>query len=281
MRGFVTHAKAIDTNLDLSPAVWQAFGESLFNPCMAVTQYDNFVDFPDLAAGTVADGHRYTHYLNTDMLLSAYDSIRGGVELSVNDSDDDAHELKWHGSPFKINTANKLLAFECKIKKASIADESLAFFVGLTAPGVVSDHGHLGISEGDLDAPNKNSVGFLCGTTLGGGTTFEGEKVHFSWKAVGHTGKELINEAATLVADTYIKLGFVFNPSFAADRLIQVYVNGVRNSTFVTKAQIDAVSGAAGDFPSDLQLGMVWASVVGATAEVKTQMEWWCCSQLI
>ncbi len=72
------------------------------------------------------------------------------------------------------------------------------------------------------------------------------------------------------VADTYVKVGFRYNPAAPAAKRIAVFVNGAEQNTYVTQTNIETAT-----FPDGERLSPVWCVKVGAASESKAQMDWW------
>jgi len=84
-----------------------------------------------------------------------------------------------------------------------------------------------------------------------------------------------IDTVATLVADTFIKLGFVYDPAAEPTKRIKVYVDGVEQSTYVTATDI-----ATATFPDGEEMApMAYVSAASASDGILT-MDWWRIAQL-
>jgi hypothetical protein len=80
-----------------------------------------------------------------------------------------------------------------------------------------------------------------------------------------------------LVADTYVKVGFVYDPSAVDDKKIKLFVDGVEQALGVTATQI-----ATATFPDAEELAMLLATKThtqDTTAHTVT-MNRWACAQL-
>ncbi|MHC4511270.1 MAG: hypothetical protein ACYTAO_20365, partial [Planctomycetota bacterium] len=165
----------------------------------------------------------------------------------------------------------KKLWFEARVKKSSITDEYMAFFVGLGW-----DHGS-GVSvakttcltddEGELGA--FSFLGFTVDLS-------NADSMDFAYIAEGGSQTDGIAGLDVVVADTYMKLGFVYDPDAPAANRIAVFLNNVEQSTYITKALIEAAA-----FPDAEPMAMVWATKVGTGSLSDTaQMDWWRACQL-
>jgi hypothetical protein len=126
-----------------------------------------------------------------------------------------------------------------------MADNALTATVPITAAGAIAD---------------VNIVGFH---RLEG----DGDQFDTIYKADGVTQVTVQADAAVIVADTWVKLGMVFDPS---NNSLSFYRNGVKLSTTYT-----VVAAAGTDFPNDVRLGFVIA-VLNATASTpgSSEIDW-------
>ena len=78
------------------------------------------------------------------------------------------------------------------------------------------------------------------------------------------------DNAGTMVADTWIKLGLVYDPGAEADKKMKFFIDGVELGDSVT----DAIIAAGTAFPTDEELTPVMMTKVGAAAESKAYCDW-------
>ena len=155
-----------------------------------------------------------------------------------------------------------VVAFECRLRKTTIADNAVGFFVGL-AEGPVGD-AHLVVDTGVIKA-GISAVGFSC-------LMDDGDKADIIHQdTVAAAPVTVLANAATLVANTYIKLGFLFDPAATTDKRIKWFVDGTELGTYTTGTQI-----AASTFPGDEGMAaMVIAAVGGAGLTDTLSLDWW------
>jgi hypothetical protein len=220
-------------------------------------------------------GLGYLFYGDTGVTLKAQAAVEEGVvEVAGNDADNDESVMST-GSPSWVvsDTAgdDKKLWFEARVKKASITDEGLGMFIGLGW-----DHGDgvsvaktLCLTDDEADLGAFSFLGFHVDLS-------DADTLNFAYKAEGQTAvDEAIAAVDTLVADTFVKVGFVYDPNASASQRIKVFVNNVRNATGITATNI-----ATATFPDAEPMALVWASKVGTAAESKAQLDWWRVAQL-
>lgn len=165
----------------------------------------------------------------------------------------------------KVSSSTKKLWFECKIQTSTIADTKHNLFAGLMQPIVPTTGYPLSVSDALVD---KDQIGFV---RYADATAGNGSVVKFVYKKTGQTAQMLTTsgaaavdatnittaKVATLVAATFIKLGFKIDYSKGA-KAITVYVNGVDYGYYVTATNI-----AAATFPT-LGMGLIFG-VMNAT----------------
>jgi hypothetical protein len=78
------------------------------------------------------------------------------------------------------------------------------------------------------------------------------------------------------VADTFVKLGFLYDPSAPPAKRIKVFVSNVEQSTYVTAANI-----AAATFPDGEELGFLFGMKMGSAVLAEAAIDWWAFAQLI
>jgi len=201
---------------------------------------------------------------------------KGLVQLALDgNADNDEAVLQWGrglGAPFKL--ADKDLVFEARLAVSAITAAKYNWAVGL---------GEVGMSTTDLlftDAnilADQNFLGFVK-------LVAEGAAVDAAYKADGQTyqdgaTKTKLNALATMVADTYVKLGFRYR---AHPKKLEFYVNGVRPGGNITPALLTATELDAATFPDDVFL----APIIGAKDQagdtaLNLKMDWWGCAQML
>lgn len=176
--------------------------------------------------------------------VAALDSQGGGITCS-SDGDNEGLGIATMVAPFQISRSHKKLAFEARIKTSTIADTKHGFFLGLSAIPTLSATVPIAAAGTLADI---NFVGFH---RLEG----DGDYVDTVYKADGVTQVTVQSDAQVLVADTWIKLGFRYEPvGPAGNYYLRFFANGLPLSTAYQVA-----SAAGTDFPNDVRLGFVFA----------------------
>lgn len=226
--------------------------------------HDDFLNFPKLS--TSADTGKYASYADTSDTITQLATVIGGAaRLSIAATDNNESWITTGGNTGVMCTiddaAPQIVAFECRFQKSSIADNALAFFVGLgeealaAANTLIDDTGEIA---------SKDMIGFRC-------MHDNGEELDFVYRIAGSAVQEKIANIQALVADTYIKLGFLYDPfTHPNSKKIKIFVDGLEQTTYVTQANIEAAL-----FPAGEELALLFGAKVGAATARTAQLDWW------
>jgi hypothetical protein len=274
-----TLSTTADTNRNPSPVIW---GDCPINELREGEQAgvffrDDFLSFPITPATTEGNWSQYAQFSSTGGTITA-GTGQGGEAAFGSDGDNEGASIRTLSTPFKINRTLGKLWFEARVKSSTVTDTKHGFFVGL-------------MQDVALTATVPiTAAGAIADTNIVGFHRLEGDGVHLDtiYKADGVTQVSVQTDAVTIAADTYVKVGMVFEPAadFAiADPtlagvnkyVLKFYYNGLLLST---SKQIPSAAGT--DFPNDIGLGLVFA-VLNATASTPgtSTIDWWQCAQLI
>ncbi len=218
--------------------------------------FDDFISGPRVAAGAEAATGLYRGFASTGGLVADGGEFGGTLDLS-SDGDDEGASFRTSCSPFQIARSQGKLWFEARVKTSTITDTKHGIFVGLMADNALTATVPITAAGAIADV---NIVGFH---RLEG----DGDQFDTIYKADGVTQVTVQADAAVIVADTWVKLGMVFDPS---NNSLSFYRNGVKLSTTYT-----VVAAAGTDFPNDVRLGFVIA-VLNATASTpgSSEIDW-------
>ena len=225
--------------------------------------FDDFMNHPaHISAQTIGN---YASYISTGVTLKqAAGEATGAIEVAGNDADNDEGSIISGGGAGGMvaldATGAGRVAFECRFKKASIANNALGFFVGLSEEGSQGDNA---MADNTGVIADKDFIGFHV-------LADDGDSLDFTWRKSGET-VQVHADIATMAADTYMKMGFLYDPAHPDDKKIKIFIdNGVEESVYVTQTNLDAAT-----FPDDEELSLLLATKVGTAAESKLQMDWW------
>ncbi len=224
--------------------------------------FDDFLSGPRVAAGSEASYSNYRGFASTGGLVQDGGEWGGTLDLS-SDGDDEGASFRTQCAPFQIARNQGKFWFEARVKSSTITDTKHGLFVGLMADAALTATSPITAAGAIADV---NIVGFH---RLEG----DGDKLDTVYKADGVTQVTLQADAVTLVADTWVKVGIVFDPT---NNTLSFYQNGVKLATTYTMA-----SAAGTDFPNDVRLGLVIALLnATGTTPGSSEIDWWRAAQL-
>lgn len=263
--------KGYTSGLGPSPAIWADCPvlDMLLDPNVGYHFWDDFLD----AIQDPTTAKIYGKYLcldTGDSTITATANVLGGaVALLTTTDNEDVGIRLGTGSPFVISDSTpRKLWFECRVKKNAITDALGGFFVGLTDETALAANF---IADAGNDFADNDLIGFWNDET----DDSVGSHVHFVYQITGQAFVTKIDTVATLTADTFVKLGFVYDPDAPEAKRIKVFVNGAEQSTYVTGTNI-----ATNTFPDGEEMApMAYVSSASASDTILT-MDWWRCAQL-
>ena len=228
--------------------------------------FDDFMSIPKTAPTTEGNFGQYRAFTSTGGAIVDGGSLGGSVKIS-SDGDDEGASIATNIFPFNLVTAGGKMWFETRIKVSSIADTISDVFVGLVDSTALTATVPI-----TATTPVMADINFIGFQRLG----TDGDKLDIKYKADGQTVQTLLADAVTLVADTYIKVGWKFDPDAATANRIKFYYDGTLITTYGTGANMDAVT-----FPDDVNMGLCFATLNAAGSITPTAtMDWWRCYQL-
>lgn len=277
-----------DNGRDLSPNIWWDCPFAALQE-QSVEGFSDGDEFETLLSedGTDDVYQKYIDTGNTIRLQATSATVYGGVlELTTDATDNDAPVVQRLGAnagsaaigPYIIGTSSSgpmfKTWFEARINVSSVADDIIAFAVGLAQVGRAADNGLQEDNTGDI----VDSISFLGFRTkhVNGGTAGTNALLDFVYQDGGQTAPTVnLASAATLVANTYVKVGFKYDPQEITTKRIKSYINNVEQSTYITQALIDATA-----FPSNDPLAFVVGTKNGTAGASTGRIDWWRAAQL-
>lgn len=253
----------------LSPALWAR----AVNQGLAPDGYSGGVligdDFRGFGIGTavasnvgyyVGGGGTYVSFEDTGGAIAQLATERTGAIKQTVDADDNQEVWLQYGNATSVcsvisDTAgdDKLLIFECRFKPKDVVGNR---FIGLAeeasaAGDFISDAGAVG---------DKDQIGFFA---LEGAPT----SLKFGWKKAGQTAVTLAT-VGTIAADTWYKVGFVYDPEAPDGQKIKYYLDNVEGTTYGTATHI-----AAATFPDGEELSPIFG-VKNVTDTMEQHIDW-------
>jgi len=191
----------------------------------------------------------------------------GSLLLSGADADNDELYLTSSvtGTHVFIDDECKKIGFEIRMKKSAVTDAGLTFFAGLASVGAAVA-GTLAADAGTLIA-TKGFIGFNQDDT-------DGNAVNPVVQAISQTQQTPQATAIPIVADTWIKLGFLYEPGNSRDSL-RFFVNGAAQD--ITKFVFADLDDA--DFPNDTAMAPLVGFLHEGTANEGAEIDWIACGQ--
>jgi len=212
-----------------------------------------------------------------DCTMNGCATVGGGVAL-FGTTDNEEASLQICGetsAPFVIpadSADGKKLWFECEVKKSIITASKAGFFVGLTSEAAcVADF----IADAGNDFSDVDLLGFW---------NLEGEaNIDVITQKTGAAFDTIIDAAEVLVADTYTRLGFIYDPNGPAKKKIKFYVNGKEQTTYVGENSGDATVylGDTTNFPGGEEMGPAIHLKMAANDDVTVTLRKLRCVQLL
>lgn len=287
MFGFLPHSLFTNhlgqNTSGLSPRLWSRITSSLMS-CdgsgRLILTGDDFCAVHN--AGTLTDLFSEVPYLiyaddtTNHSVVGAADENGGVLQLNIDVgaganeeigicSGDGTQQL---GQISDTAGADYMTAFEARFKIGNVTNGKAAAFIGLAQPGIVADGGIIDTTGGPM--ANKAAIGFNI-------LADDGDSLDFCYQGASQTRQDKIANAAALAADTFVKAGFIYDPSAPASKRIRVFVNNIEQPVYVTAADI-----AAATFPDAeaLTFAAIMKGIAGTTA-LELALDWWAFAQVI
>lgn len=244
-----------------SGGVWRdcPWEKIMFDPNMGVHYFKEFLDAPFTTPTSAANwGEGLVGFTSTNGVFVPSTPVVDGV-LTIGSSsaiDNDAAVLVQNNPAFQIVSTRGPLWFEARVKFNAITDTQYDAFIGLCEKLTPSATLPITATAGTL--ADKNLIGFHRPGNARSGAGSGGGIVRFTYKADGQAVQGTSTDFSSIVADTWIKLGFKFTGGSTG--VLRTYVNGTETGDPLTVANI-----AAATFPNDMVLGLAMAVVHTAT----------------
>ncbi|MHC4676974.1 MAG: hypothetical protein ACYTBZ_31205 [Planctomycetota bacterium] len=251
------------------------------DPGLGYYFFDDFIGCPELAAGSaITQLPPYVAIADTNGggIAAATDVVGGAIALSSGTTADCDTTLQLGGgNSFVISDtagSDKKLWFEARIKISAITDDAVQYFIGLAEEDRCVDAGVFGKSGGTTPEAAMADIDYIGFLRYDGGTT----AINFVYNLSGQTGVEKIAAIDTAGADTFMKLGFLYDPDAETAQRIKVYADGEESTTYVTGTNIATATGSA--FPDGEELTLTMATMSDSTTSGTMTVDWWRCAQL-
>lgn len=263
----------------LSPRLWQKVTSTIMESDGSSRLFLAGDDFACVkAADTYTDlfsEMAYTSYIDTGGTITGLADEKGGVlALTTDGTDEDEIWISSGDGTQQLGQisdtagADHVTAFECRYKISSITDSVMSHFVGLASPGLAAEN-----TAVDATGVLKTTSSFIGFRTL-----LDGNSIDFIYQKASQTLVTKISGVHVPVADTFVKLGFVYDPAATADKRIKVFVDGVEQSTYVTAANIASTTSY---FPDAVALSFLAGYKNTTAAAGELAIDWWSFAQIL
>jgi len=272
------------SNSGPSPRIWSKVSAGVVSPDggkRPVLAGDDFLSIQH--AGTLTDLLSELAYVvksddtSNHTLVGAADEPGGVLQLNI-DSGAGANEeigiasgdaTQQLGQISDTAGSAYMTAFEARFKVSNITNGKAGVFIGLMSPG--KNAGDMLVDS--TGVPNATTCAYIGFNVKAD----DGDSLDFVYGASGQAIVEKIAGIGTLAVDTYIKVGFLYDPAAPPAKRIKVYVNNVENATYVTKTNIETAT-----FP-DAEALCFNAGIKGIAGSTALEMaiDWWAFAQLI
>lgn len=287
----------------LSPRLWARWKDTMLAPDGASNGYmigDDFLQFGNIAPGangTTTYGMNggtslnlgYGVYVDSGATSSSIkqqaDTFGGTIKMATAAIDNTQVIMQGgggNGGILNIDDLNNpaLQIFECRFKVGQISNQYDAF-IGFADPGLCSAGGVFTTS--DALVSTVNAIGFQI-------LTAAGNVLKFIYQANGQTQVVAFTMLNPLVAGTWYKIGFVYNPHSIPARRLTVMLNNDQGTVtqsvpvpssgpiVATPADGNVLSATqlqAATFPSALFLAPTFALMNNGANINNISIDWW------
>ena len=256
---------AADTTRGPSPRLWGKVevADFILDPNRGAVLFDDFMAFGGTVAsnvGTKFGTVPYKTYEDTTTSINQLNTlIGGGIRFDLNAADNQECGMEvggGNGGAFVVASGGQRLTFEARVRFNQIVTQNA--FIGLAEKGLAITDGL--ISDADAIG-DKSLIGFHV-------VAAASSSLIASHQKNGGGGKTDVATAQTLVAATWYKIGFIFDPIAST---VTWFVNGVSvgSITDITVAK----------FPKDAYLTPFFNLKTSAAAATTMDIDWWRCAQ--
>jgi hypothetical protein len=270
---YTIHQGVGSTRRSLSPRLWARVNGQNLGPDNVSDGYfvgDDFRTFGDTYAvasnvGRYAgEAGAYRSYEDTGgsiVPVASQAEKNGAMKLATGATDNNEVWIQPGNATNVLGEINKttpaLTIFESRIKISAVTT-TVNMFCGLSEEGLaaadtITDAGALA---------SKDFIGFWV-------LEADSSSLKFGYRIAGSAVQTIATYGTALAADTYVKVGFVYDPNEPPSNRLQGFVNNVPLSTSITKTLIDAAL-----FPSNQGNNMLFG-LKNNNAAVTASMDWW------
>lgn len=251
-------------------ALWARVYESAINPDGTpnlLYWFDDFIGYNALTTtGAFGRGPYYGFIEDSSAIASVATEYGGVLRMTTGTSDDTDISFGMGqvagcvkvgvGVPGTLTGLGGKVAFEARFRVADVSDH-VSFVLGLAEEGCVANNGFMTDAHA---AGAKDFLGFYVSGT-------NGDLLNFGY-SVG-SGSPVSVGTKAIAADTWYKVGFIYDPEETPSKRIKWYVDGVEQSTYVTAATV-----AASTFPGGEEMGPFFEEKNNEGAANTMDLDW-------
>jgi len=232
---------------------------------LGVHFFDDFVGYDSYVASNVGyAGNGWRTYEDNSQSITQVAVVGGVIRIALTDADTEcAMQLGGAtGAAFSISDtagADFKLWFEARVRSSTITNTENGFFVGLAGVGAAAN---TFIADAGDDFASNSLIGFWRAEA-------DGDTVDVIYQKTSGALTTPITDIATPEADTWVKLGFKYDPDKPTAERITFYADGVASSTFVTGTNI-----ATSTFPDAEILTPIFAAKAATNDTETVDMDW-------
>jgi hypothetical protein len=176
------------------------------------------------------------------------------------------------GSPGAVTGMGGKVIFEARIRAPSVTDGDGSWFVGLSGVGMIANNGFISDAHAVSGGP---LLGFWV-------VDSDNDRMNFGYNV--NAGTAQVSAYSAITAATFVKVGFVYDPSAPSANRLTWYVDGVAQevnaagvSAYVSGTTIGERVGKAGSaaFPAGIQMSPALDVKTDAGAAFRLDIDWW------
>lgn len=158
----------------------------------------------------------------------------------------------------------KLTIFEARARLHTQVTSG-STFIGFGTDSLVADGGLIADAGGLL--ATGAGIGFRTKED-------DPDGIDIVYQAASQTEQVVSDAAKVIAADTWVKLGFVYDPSAPAAKKIAFFIDNVEQTSYVTATNMGAAT-----FPNSVLLGPIFAAMTQATTTRGLDLDWFAAYQ--
>jgi hypothetical protein len=250
------------------------------NGVFVMEDFLNFSGFSPAISGTTAlpsttvpGPNGYGLYLDTATSACSIANLAtessGVVRLATGATDNHEAWLAGQGNSGNLGMISdtpadaRLMIFEARVRFGQVSDNGGAIFIGLAEAGTAAN------------SAKVDDTGVMADRDFIGFNTIQadGDLLSINYRRSGQA-QQAVGSGTAIVAATWYKLGFIYDPRAPIAERIKFYINNVELADKVTGAST-GTGIAATTFPDGERLGFLAGIKNGSAAATNMDIDWW------